>query len=499
MILLKTYTNFLFTIILLAGGLTHATIHAQENVKYAHLRKRLKEQFLKVGPLPGESIPGGRIYQKWDSHTKQFYTNLEFGDATIHLGWYLAVLATENHLLKKHEKSTKINEEELYYALHALERLDQNSNIAWSYAAKPKNENAIYDTASQHWIPRFPVSEKPDGFFLRDDVPPFFFQKFKTIENITSDFTHHTNPVLYNTFRLGGEESKDQLVSILFGLYFVHRFVDEKAEFNHKNIKEYNWHLTKTIMDFVRYEKYNKIGNWKISNPGKQFENPHLGYDPVLFSYPLAVIGNEIVHGTKFRQDAVKQSFNEHFKKGYHNMDSRFTKQIFIQLREKKVILDKNHDWHINYYMINLLAATSNVWAYNLAFDKNSTSLLTARCSESESKGWLIYPLINQALFPDNEVPYSVQYVEDELALYPVEGSYNYFNTKGDSIGKYTPHWFSSNRFQSANGHYEGNPEIDCNSYFNGSFNGLDYMMLYNLYRIVYNTKDDYFANETID
>jgi hypothetical protein len=448
-----------------------------------------------VGPLPGESIPGGRLYNRWDNMTRQSYVNLEFGDATIHLGWYLSVLATEHHLLRKYNKPTQENEKELYYALHALERLDVNSNIAWSYGQHLVKENAVYDTINEKWIAKYPVSLKPDGFLIRDDVPPYFYRKLVGVENITSDFTDHQNPNIFTTYHLGSEESKDQLISILFGLFFVHRFVDERAEFNGQLIKKYNKIITKRIVDFVRYEKLNHTGSWKISNPEKGGENPRMGYDPILFAYPLAIMGNEIVYNKKFSTHPFVQSLKERIKPNYHSISSILTKQIFVQLRNSKVFLDKNDDWHINYYMIFMLASVSNAWGYNLAYDHNCAEILEQRCSDEESKGWLIYPLINYVLYPDGEIPYDKEYVERELALYPENGSYNYFNTPGDSLGKYTPHWFSSNRFQSSNGHYEGKKDVDCNSYFNGKFNGLDYMMLYNLYRIIYTDSTDYKAN----
>lgn len=457
-----------------------------EHIKYTKLRKRLKENFLKVGPQPGESIPASRIFKKWDNATNRYYTNVEFGDATIHVGWYLAMLATENYLLRKEGRPTQENEEELYYALYALERLDKVSNVAWSYGQNLVKENATYDTTNHCWIPKYSVSTEPDGFFIRDDTPPYFYKKLNGAEMLSSDFTDHNNPTEFKTDNLGGEESKDQIISILFGLFFVHRFVHDDANYQSINLKKYNKTITKRIVDFIRYERLNQIGSWKISNPGKGYQTPRMGFDPILFSYPMATIANEIVYEKKFSRNTVVQSVRERIKPNYQSSSSIFTKQIFLQLRESKVILDKNDDWHINYYMIFMLASVSNVWSYNMAYDKNCAEILRQRCSDEESKGWLIYPLINYALYPDGEIPYPKEFVEKELEIYPENGSYNYFNTKGDSLGKYTPHWFSSNRFQSSNGHYEGKKETDCNSYFNGSFNGLDYMTLYNLYRIIY-------------
>lgn len=459
---------------------------AQEREKYNTIRTRLVRDFVQVGAKPGQSIPASRFYVRWDPNTKRFYRCLEFGDATIHLGWYLAVLATENYILSREGKNTEANLRELYYALHALERLDKVSDVAWSYGQQSLRENAIYDSISQEWVPKFPVNTQADGFFLRDDIPPYFATQFPNTDIIRSDFTVHQSPTVFTSYGLGSQESKDQLISVLLGLFFVHRFVGNEMTYESQNIKKYNKEITKRILDFVRYEKNNHVGNWKISNPGNDYKTPHFGYDPILFSYPLGILGDEIVHNKKFSTRAATQLLKERVRPTYQSQASILTKQVFLQLRESKVFLDKNYDWHINYYMINMLASLSNVWAYNLAYENNCVELLAARCSAHESKGWLIYPLINYALYPGETIPYTKAYVAAELALYPQEGSYNFFNTPGDSLGKYSSHWFSSNRFQSSNGHYEGNKDADCNSYFNGRYNGLDYMLLYNLYEICY-------------
>ena len=472
-----------FVLVFGLAGLLYAESSAQvpEHEKYARLKTRLNTAFVKVGPSPGESIPAYRVYPRRDGHT-----DIEFSDATIHLGWYIAVLATENHLLRTHDKDSRENEKELYYALHALERLDANSNVAWSYWQNDTRLPARYDTAAKRWIPYHPVSEVPDGFLIRDDVPPFFYQNFPGMHLSSSDFTRHQTPDSYDTRNYGGEESKDQFISVLFGLFFVHRFVVPEAEYAGHNLHEYGRTITKRMVDYVRYERLNRLGSWKITNPEKHYLPAHLGYDPLLFSYPIAAIANEIVHDKRFSHCAATQYFRDTSKRSYQNGSSRLTKQVFVQLRDSRVILDKNYDWHVNYYMIFMLASVSNVWSHNLAFEKNSVEPLLKRCSDAESKGWLIYPLINYVLYPDGALPYDAAYVEKELALYPAAGAYNYLSTPGDSLGRYTRHWFSSNRFQSSNGHYEGNPAVDCNSYFNGAYNGLDYMMLYNLYRIAY-------------
>ncbi len=82
---------------------------------------------------PGKGSIGGdeeHFLDKWPNlaHTEANPTcgGLNIGaDATMYLGWYIGVLATEYRLLKNHGQSTGETERELWGALKAYERLDR--------------------------------------------------------------------------------------------------------------------------------------------------------------------------------------------------------------------------------------------------------------------------------------------------------------------------------------------------------------------------------------
>lgn len=124
--------------------------------KYKVYRKRFLEDFILPGIEKGCSIPAN---QRND-------TEITFGDGTLYLGWYLAVLATEKDLDHK-----RIND-----VLLSLERLMESC-----------------------------------GYFIRDDVT-----EFKGLD-VSSDF-------LSSNIRLK-EESQDQAIHLLMGLMLVHWFV----------------------------------------------------------------------------------------------------------------------------------------------------------------------------------------------------------------------------------------------------------------------------------
>ena len=117
--------------------------------KYWDYRDRLKKYFMKIGNGPGESIPSeniniggynGNTYMRW-------------GDATIHIGYYIAVLASEYKLLydaQQFDEAQK-TKNELYYAIQCANRLD--------FYAEPFLSN---------------VPGSYNGFLIRDDVEDIF-------------------------------------------------------------------------------------------------------------------------------------------------------------------------------------------------------------------------------------------------------------------------------------------------------------------------------------
>jgi hypothetical protein len=61
-------------------------------------------------------------------------------DASLRLGWYIAVLATEYKLLNVQGLDTYQTRKELYYALEAFNRLDLNAESYFNLA-DPNNNN----------------------------------------------------------------------------------------------------------------------------------------------------------------------------------------------------------------------------------------------------------------------------------------------------------------------------------------------------------------------
>jgi hypothetical protein len=186
----------------------------EENLdKYWKYRDRLRRDFLKIGNLPGESIPmsarsiGFAYSGAPDNANGDKPSRIYYQDATIYLGHYLAVLSTEAKLLLNNYNTTTDTEEqhalleqleatknELYYAIQTLNRLDMSAE---NYLSEGENTLSPDDL---------------NGLLMRDDENALFHLNFENdyseIFERECDFirTHSdTKPVaMYNDQEIDG-------------------------------------------------------------------------------------------------------------------------------------------------------------------------------------------------------------------------------------------------------------------------------------------------------
>jgi hypothetical protein len=225
----KNWMFFALTLLIGLINQVQAQTDAMNHSKYWYYRWRLLNDFMVVGPTPscpdgncqGHSIPATiRMPVAWDR-------SLEFGeDGTIALGYYLAVLATEYHLLDHYGEDLAQTKKEIYYALKAINRLDLGAETymenqcggscdCWSYL---------------------------NGFFIRGDVTEDFFNNNRDHFNQNKTRLIHTinngsdtldielvKSVYLWSPQYKAEMSQDQAISLLFGLRLIKEFVDLNA------------------------------------------------------------------------------------------------------------------------------------------------------------------------------------------------------------------------------------------------------------------------------
>jgi hypothetical protein len=219
---MKNYLLLFLTLLTIASQSQSDQINQDKYWKY---RELLKQKFTKIGTDYGESIPMAcRIPgYAYGGTLDPAGTQLQWKDATITLGYYLIVLGTEFKLLQQQGQDVTACQNELYYALQAINRLDRHAE---NYLSGSNN---------------FP--DVTNGFLLRDDVPDDFWQNWENDKPIypnlmsdpgnpnRADSDHSglddTTGQPLSAVNQGNAESKDQITSLLTGLLTVFKMVDE--------------------------------------------------------------------------------------------------------------------------------------------------------------------------------------------------------------------------------------------------------------------------------
>jgi hypothetical protein len=133
-------------------------------MKYWKMRDALRTRFSKVGSLKGESMPASVIipHRQYGQSDQSTGSVIQWRDATISLGYYIAVLSMEYRLLSQTSENTDATLTELYYALFAFNRLDIS-------AEEYLSGNAV-SNGSQ---------EDLNGFFIRGDQTHLIVQNWQ--------------------------------------------------------------------------------------------------------------------------------------------------------------------------------------------------------------------------------------------------------------------------------------------------------------------------------
>ncbi len=238
----------LSAVIFITAGLNyvHAQTPEQNLEKYWKYRDRFKKNFINIGKAKGQSIPMsarniGFTYYDDPNNQNGSKSRLYFLDATIYLGHYLVMLSTEHKMLKDElaanssledpsgalDQHYQSNLNELYYALNAINRLDDNAEE--------------YLRQDEFW----PVQR--NGIMLRDDVDQAFIQPFLNdysdvfqrdcnFQHSNSDYwsiapfdntSEGTSGGEIREFNRRNVYSIDQVSSLLHGLRYVYRLVGE--------------------------------------------------------------------------------------------------------------------------------------------------------------------------------------------------------------------------------------------------------------------------------
>jgi hypothetical protein len=408
------------------------------SLQYQHYRSRFlgldgKGGFISLGTAPGQSLPAaGRnpgidCEQNWHLIHSQCWVRqgkgmMEWSDATVYHGHYLAVLALELHLLERQGQDSKATRRELWLALQAIDRLDDRAELLLGL---PPSRN---------------------GFLLRDDVP----KDFCLDSSQASGFRFPLgNGQYYQCTRSDGGcgevnlqrgvfMSQDQILSLYMGFAFIQTFVG-------------NLHWQDSLPSFGqtvaeqchRITSYMQRNNWWLHTPDGRKIPERWGGNVRGFNHAIAKATARICQGR--------------YKKTYQKRSSKTTGRF----------VNGAIDWGFglqterNYAMIYTCALLTGEW---------SSKEFARRCRRTDQ---LLYALADAVL---NRRPLhrSISKTEIEQILRsapwdgPCFGSPNCTAPKGwQAASRWWQMYFKN-----------GNP---YGSLF--EYNGLDWMLFYLLYR----------------
>jgi len=409
---------------------------SQNLSKYWQYRDRLVNNFMVVGEGQGKSLPaGGRnptanCQADWwmgeaGCDKPKGMGKLQWGDGTIHLGYYITVLATELRLLLDAGQETERTKEELYYAFRAFERLDKEAET------------------------RFGQAGKLDGFFIRDDVTNDILYDKNGNSNFPKGKNDTYNCVLSDggcgeaNIKSGDFVSQDQVISLLFGMTCVAELIPNERWGKRQTFGDMAAANTHRMVSFMRNNK------WHIKDPTGRKAPNRWGGNARPFSYSIAKTANRITQ--------------KKYRKSYQSGQSRGL----------GAVLHGTYDWlfgvqtHYNHPMIFTLMVTSDSW------DRNK---MGAYCKKSDQE---VYALADVVL-NDKKLSKRISKESLEAILNTAPRSGPCFQTPGCTA---PDGWKSNNRWLHPT-HKKGNKYGVYQEW-----NGLDYMMLYNFYHLYYSSE----------
>lgn len=463
--------------------------------KYWYYRDRLKSDFMVVDNNNGQgtNIPASLRNKKEDAQGVM-QTYLEWGDAEAYLGQYVMVLATEYKLLKDNEQDYSETLQELKNALNAFERLDKYAEYWW----RDPHSSTLPDDIN--------------GFFIRDDVGeveqspncilnhPNSQLAQSGITEIESDFINAND---------GGhpcEMSKDQVWQMLSGLALVETLVDEPGYIiqdalgANVTFREWTRKITHRVITYMHGAQYQE--NWWIINPitldpvrrgaevSEDFGITLYGASSNGFSYGFAEAGDFITKLQGYTSLHYGSSNSNDMEDDFHIVASLTGCNLSWWLQWLNIDPPaKSYSYQTLMTIIgneNVVTAPIPCWGYPYQ-SYNYFDWLRAMyyCTEWYEQFFLLYGIFHG--FPVNSntnmpfVTYSdhlwKEIYSGLLDLAPDCGPYNFDEIENENWPDVD--WSSTNRLIWPE--RLGNSNEDP-----GYYNGLDYMLLHNLFCLVY-------------
>jgi hypothetical protein len=485
--------------------------------KYWLYRWRFVNDFIKIGDQQGESIP----FAERNSYNN---TDLKFGDGTQKLGMYICVLATEYTLLYENNRWEDLEKTktELYYALEAIDRLDCTTEEFGPY-----------------YFPQVPVN--CNGYLGRDDVHANFLDE--TAKNWDLSDTRTNRDLINQNYTkfcyphgLGDVTDlhnypldNSQGASILNGSDFITLQLDPNNRANEPNkdqylclwqglglvsklLHDFNYTIKKTDGNVVVYNFYTKARelyirllenmkyttlfgsvdyfqlDWSTTTPFNQltqYSGDPLTGVAIPFSFPIAQAANKVIYN---ENNVINHLAYLSHPIGFHDYLTILSYNLFWRFTVTDFTNNSNSGT-VNQSMYCQLAAMSDSWRVgNFPFSLINITPQTI-FDHAEDYDWEGYYVALWSVWNDKSIPQlgslrnnTINSICDDLNSAPCEGPYN-ITPYSTGIHYFAPQWSSTFKyFRPIDESLNGITELP-----DGYFNGLDYLLMHNLFYLMYN------------
>ncbi len=449
--------------------------------RYWKYRERFNNYFTYQGSQNGEGLVV--CIRNRELSPNMMQPNLGFGQHGIHFGYYLGVLSTEYLLLSVYNQTEAANNtfHELQLVLTAYEeQLDKCENI-WG------KEKVV------------------DGFFVRENVPTNFlsdtieygrmhkthFNQGLTPENVwdknQANFAgvpkgHPGWVDVVDVREASNKEpmSQDEAYGMMMGLALVARCVPELHDRAADLLEKITLHIIN------KNPNYHCSGiSYYIYKPNCQKVSESAGGNTGAMGYGIAAAAASVT-GKDFETFMNPYSNKQVKSVGEKPYNRKFYDRL---LRSGNIKLL----WNIVYYgapgeqewnrsMISTLAAIGDSWYPDTEKGIANNALHTSGTRANHD--WRsFYLTLWRFLYGHEGNMNEKSLIMSELSSAPWEGPYNYVSPEHPD-NHAEGGWAHEYRYRATfDEQYKGRGH-------KGVFNGLDYMLMYNLYQLVYGTED---------
>lgn len=459
--------------------------------KYWHYRYRLVNHFMVVGPDAGMSIPAG--VRNYTNSYNGGPTALEYSDDLVYLGDYIGVLATEYACMIRNgvglnDPGLSHTLTELHYALNAINRLDQTSEATFpttSYNPNPLN-GYLNKTDMDYTFANYGAgtalnNNLPTGTLNGGDVGP--------VDECDAVFRYDPKDHFRNS------PSQDHLEGLLLGLALVKALlpvtgptgisyddyiIDKNTgTSNNRFTEDFNGDaiaIADRIILYMRSSPFNPAPlPWNLYLPTTERLDASAGGNAWFYSPGLATAGQSIT-GTN-----------------YDNLFSVVLPWAFwsaIPAGSGALYASSGHN--ISTLTLPLkIAAIGDGWGPLTAVSIKAMGDMLDNTDYTDGKSGFAsyYGMLERVLhhkYYDDPLSPQIDMCEVAVMLNqaPQGGPYCHSASPSDYAGY---GWASSSRFYD-----DPFTQYHGNTGFPGNYNGLDYMLLHNLYYLTQTQNQDW-------